>query len=646
MPFKKILILFFLSLLLPLKNAKAQTSTNLKEIKATILRNQQDTNTVQALLNYGQIMSNQNADSASTYFQKAFELSKKLNYKNGIAHYYNSFIFLNGNRKGNKKEALLLGKEFIKFALKENNYTYLNRAYFSIASIYQVLDKDDSAIIFYEKSLKILDNTKSNEKKNTIYGSLSRIYSQQKMDNIALEYLNKAIDLNLKNKDTSALIINYINGSTLYYQMKNKTGEEKFNREGLRLAKLSNNSYLQIGLCTNLAAMFEDRQNYDSSIIYNQRAYLFAKKYGSPIKSVYPLIGLVACYVKKNNFNEANNYLKLISENLDIKKISIDQELLITEQKIKVFKGLGKYKEATELFTLYNKLSDSTINIATQERVLEFNNKLKKAESEKVILEKEVKIGHQKTWLYVLSISALALLLSGFLFFRYQNKKQEAKNQKIELLEKENEFIAIKSSLEGQLNERVRISKEIHDDLGSSLTTISLLSEILKTKIDETKIPEVNKISLTSARMVDSMNEIVWALNIQNDTLDSLVAFIRKYARDFLQDTPIKLVFEENVTQDFSLQGNVRRSIYLVVKEAINNVVKHADAQNVKLNIQADNEKLSIIIEDDGKGLNEAKKSIFGNGLKNMKQRMEDIGGSFEINHSNGFKVQIEYSLM
>ena len=65
------------------------------------------------------------------------------------------------------------------------------------------------------------------------------------------------------------------------------------------------------------------------------------------------------------------------------------------------------------------------------------------------------------------------------MFYRYQNKRQEAKNQKIQLLEKENEFIAVKSSLEGQLNERVRISKEIHDDLGSSLTSISLLTALL-----------------------------------------------------------------------------------------------------------------------------------------------------------------------
>jgi signal transduction histidine kinase len=624
-------------------NINAQSSKK-DSLRAIIRKSKQDTNSVWAMIDYGKIMTNESVDSAAIYFNKAFVLGKKLNHKKGIAQYYFAMVFLAGNRQSNRQEAIRLSREFELFAKNENNDNFLSGAYYSLASTYQGLDQLDSAIYYYENTLKLLEKIKSTTRKNTIYGNLSRIYSEQKMNNIALEYLDKAMNMNIKLKDTSALIINYINKSTLYYQMKNTAGEEKCNREGLRLAILSKNPYLQIGICTNIGAMFEDRKQYDSSLYYNQRAYQLAKEYGSPIKSINPLIGIVACYAKKKDFNEANKYLQLITQNPDIQRISLEQQLLITEQKINILKGIGKYKEASELFLDYNKLKDSTTNIATQEKVLEFDNKLKKAESEKVILSKEVEIHKQKTWIYLLSISGIALLLLGFLFYRYQNKKQEAKSQQIKLLEQENEFVAVKSSLEGQLNERVRISKEIHDDLGSSLTTISLLTEVLKTKVDGIKVPEVAKISATSARMVDSMNEIVWALNVHNDTLDSLVAFIRKYARDFLQDTSIKLVFEEDVNQDFTLQGNVRRSIYLVVKEAINNVVKHADAQQVHLNIQTDNNKLTIMIEDDGKGINESKKSAFGNGLRNMKQRIEDIGGTFSMYQTKGMVVSIEYN--
>jgi signal transduction histidine kinase len=642
---QKMLVLWFV-LLGSCMNNYAQTINKKDSLMTVIRKSKQDTSMVWAMMDYGKVMTDENVDSAVFYYKKAFTLGKKLNHKKGIAQFYFAMIFLKSSRLSNHQEALRLSKEYEQFAKNEKNDKFLSGAYFSLAQAYQGLNQYDSSIYYYENTLKLLEKTKSPSKIASIYGSLSRIYSEQKMDNIALEYIDKAMDMNIKQKDSSALIINYINKSTLYYQMKNTVGEEKCNREGLRLAILTKNPYLQISIFTNTGAMFEDRKQYDSSLYYNQRAYQLAKEYGSPIKSINPLIGIVACYAKKKDFKEANKYLQIISQNPDIQRISLEQQMLITEQKINVFKGIGKYKEAADLFTDYNILKDSTTNIATQEKVLEFNNKLKKAESEKVILSKEVEINKQKTWLYLLSISGIALLLLGFLFYRYQNQKQEAKSQQIRLLEQENEFVAVKSSLEGQLNERVRISKEIHDDLGSSLTTISLLTEVLKTKVDGVKIPEVAKISATSARMVDSMNEIVWALNVHNDTLDSLVAFIRKYARDFLQDTSIKLVFEEDVNQDFTLQGNVRRSIYLVVKEAINNVVKHADAQQVNLNIHTENNKLTIVIEDDGKGINEAKKSAFGNGLRNMKQRIEDIGGTFAMYQTKGMVVSIEYNFI
>ena len=621
----------------------SQTASKKDSLRRIIRTAKQDTSTVWALMDYGKIMSDEITDSASVYYKKGFVLAKNLNHKRGISQYYFNMIFLESSRLSNNGEALKLSKEFELFAKNEKNDNFLSGAYFSLAKSYQNLEKYDSSIYYYENTLKLLERTNSSKRISSIYSSLSRIYSNQKMNGIASEYLDKAIIMNKKLEDTSALIINYINKSTLCYQMKNLVGEKYSNQEALRLAIITKNSYSQIGICTNIGAMFEDRKQYDSSLYYNQRAYQLAKEYGSPIKSINPLIGIVACFTKKKDFNNANKYLQLIIQNPDYQKISLEQQLLIIEQKINVFRGIGKYKEASDLFEQYKILTDSTTNISTQEKVLEFNNKLKKAESEKVILSKQVEINEQTTWIYLLSISSIALLLLGFLFYRYQNKKQEAKNQKIRLLEQENEFVSVKSKLEGQLNERVRISKEIHDDLGSSLTTISLLTEVLKTKVDGKIVPEVSKISLTSARMVDSLNEIVWALNIQNDTLNSLVAFIRKYARDFLQDTEIKLIFQENVNQDFTLQGNVRRSIYLVVKEAINNVVKHADAKEVKLNITADANKLVILIEDDGKGINPEKKSIFGNGLKNMNQRIEDIGGTFKMYQTKGMVIDIEY---
>jgi signal transduction histidine kinase len=644
MPFTQKLLVVWLVLFSSCIQLSAQKIGEKEKLKAIFSKIKQDTSTVSAWIDYGKIIQDKSIDSANLYFQKAFTLSKKLNFKRGIYRSYSNIIFLKGNRKENIQDALKLSREFESFSLKEKNERYLADAYFAYATTYQNAEQYDSSVHYYEKVLNLYEKQHNYTDIPIIYGNLSSIYHSQKMLDIAMEYNEKALKTDIKSRDTLRIISDYINRSLIYFDKNDKVGEEKCNREALRLSELMKSPYRIMIASGNLGAMFEDRQMFDSALFFMQKAYQLSKICGAENNAVRYLLKIAHSYSKKKDFQKANQYLQLAIKHPEINYLSVEQQLFFTELKISIFKGIGKYKEASHLLIDYNKLTDSVNTISTKERILEFNNKLKKAESEKIILGKQVEIDKQKFWIYLLTISGITLLLLGFLFYRYQNKKQEAKNQQIKLLEQENEFISVKSSLEGQLNERVRISKEIHDDLGSSLTSISLLTEVLKIKVDGTKIPEVGKISATSARMVDSMNEIVWALNVHNDTLDSLIAFIRKYARDFLQDTPIKLVFEEDVNQDFALQGNVRRSIYLVVKEAINNVVKHADAQQVSLNIQVENNKLIIHIEDDGNGINVDKKSVFSNGLRNMKQRMEDIGGTFSMYQTKGMVVSIEYS--
>jgi signal transduction histidine kinase len=640
---KKLLVLWFV-LFSSCMNIYAQTSIKKDSLRAIIRKSKQDTSMVWALLDYGRIMSDESVDSAGFYYKKGLELSKKLKFNKGFSGYYANIIFLEGYRKQNKNLGLKLADDYENFARKEKSDYFLAKSYFSHAIVYQANDQSDSAVYYYDKALKAYEKINDLSELAVIYLNISGIYLDQKLYDIGLDYAKKALSADTKAKDTLGMIADNVNLSIAYYEKKDSKQEEKHNREALRLSEKVKSPYRIMVACINMAEMFKDRNNYDSSLIYSKKAYQLSIKYGSNVTRIENLLGMAHAYMKKKDYANAYKYLNLATTDDAIKELSLERTLYLTELKIDIYKNTGRYKEAAFLLEDYNKLTDSSFVISTQEKVLEFNNKLKKAESEKVILSKEVEINKQKTWIYLLSISGIALLLLGFLFYRYQNKKQEAKNQQIKLLEQENEFVAIKSSLEGQLNERVRISKEIHDDLGSSLTSISLLTEVLKTKVDGIKVPEVAKISATSARMVDSMNEIVWALNVHNDTLDSLVAFIRKYARDFLQDTSIKLVFEEDVNQDFTLQGNVRRSIYLVVKEAINNVVKHAYAQQVKLNIQANDNKLTIVIEDDGHGINEARKSAFGNGLRNMKQRIEDIGGTFAMYQTKGMVVSIEYN--
>jgi signal transduction histidine kinase len=193
--------------------------------------------------------------------------------------------------------------------------------------------------------------------------------------------------------------------------------------------------------------------------------------------------------------------------------------------------------------------------------------------------------------------------------------------------------------------ERLRISSELHDDLGGGLSSISLISEMTKTAPGNEISKQLNKISEASKDLVQKMNEIVWALNINNDNLQSLLAYIRQYAVKCLDDVNINcnVNMPENVSAVF-IAGSERRNIFLMVKECINNVVKHSKATQVEIKIIL-SEKLCIKINDNGIGFSYNENDVHHFGLKNLKQRAKELNGKIEWLQDSGTYVQIQIPL-
>jgi signal transduction histidine kinase len=193
--------------------------------------------------------------------------------------------------------------------------------------------------------------------------------------------------------------------------------------------------------------------------------------------------------------------------------------------------------------------------------------------------------------------------------------------------------------------ERARISQDMHDDVGASLTRISILSDLAKNKPDITGETRqwLGQISDTSRSVMEEMSQIVWALNPKNDTLEGLVAYLRRFANEFLEPTTVNCTFDlpEELPKK-ALSVEIRRNIYLVVREALHNVVKHSGAARVDIRLSIVDGRFSISIRDDGKGFDPEKLELPGNGLVNMKKRMNDIGGEVVIKSEPGFGTGIE----
>jgi signal transduction histidine kinase len=196
--------------------------------------------------------------------------------------------------------------------------------------------------------------------------------------------------------------------------------------------------------------------------------------------------------------------------------------------------------------------------------------------------------------------------------------------------------------------ERSRISRDLHDDLGSGLTKISLMSQVEGDVSAEGRGNTMQRINRESSEMVDQMNSIIWALNTRNDSLRNLITFIRKNTFAMFEDSIIKLKWNapEKIPERF-MNGEIRKNIYLVLKEALHNTLKYSEATEAEVIIELKNGKFNLSINDNGKGFDASIMTGKGNGLLNMKKRMDDIKGTLDIasEFGKGTKVSISCNM-
>lgn len=206
------------------------------------------------------------------------------------------------------------------------------------------------------------------------------------------------------------------------------------------------------------------------------------------------------------------------------------------------------------------------------------------------------------------------------------------------LLENERkEFEKQLAVVEAKQEERNRISTDMHDELGSGVTAIRLMSEIVKTKMKDNTLPEIEKISNNANDLLSKMNTIIWTMSSSNDRLDNMIAYTRSYALEYFESTQIDCHFENaGEIPAIEMSGEKRRNVFLCVKESLNNIVKHSKASDVWIKVTVLPGTLEIQIHDNGVGINLQKLREFGNGLNNMKKRIESIEGSFSIVNNGG----------
>lgn len=194
--------------------------------------------------------------------------------------------------------------------------------------------------------------------------------------------------------------------------------------------------------------------------------------------------------------------------------------------------------------------------------------------------------------------------------------------------------------------ERRRIAQDLHDDLGAGLTEIMLLGELAKRNLPAEAQPDVEAMTEKTRLLATAMDEVVWTVNPKNDFVPNLASYIADYAREFFRATPVPCRIDvDGVLPPAPVSAQTRHNLFLAVKEALNNAAKHARATEVWLALRCDNGTLTVSVEDNGRGFDPGAVRSGGNGLQNMRARLEASGGHTEVQSRPGAGTLIRFTV-
>jgi signal transduction histidine kinase len=290
----------------------------------------------------------------------------------------------------------------------------------------------------------------------------------------------------------------------------------------------------------------------------------------------------------------------------------------------------GNYNKAYEHYKLYVQCRDSTFSNATSQKLSFYKTQIAVENKEQQIkllsaqnkLETALAEKQQQEKKFIYAGVAVVLLFGGFFSYRYIKRKQLLHQEEV-------------------LHERLRISRELHDEIGSTLSGIAMYSYLTKEQMHNNRTEDVerslNNIQQSANEMINKLSDIVWLVNPEKDSFAKLFERLEEFAMSIagIKNIDVKISFEGKLTEE-NLPVDRRRNLYLFCKEAINNAIKYSDARMIELTMkEMDNRRIGFFINDDGKGFDSLTVRK-GNGLINMQKRAEEMNGQFLLQTAPG----------
>lgn len=571
-------------------------------------------------------------DSVDYYFDKAEKIIQLNPNDQKLAYTLYNGKGIHYNRIGKFEQALASYEKAIKLGHQAIGLDNVGGLYINLSNVYKQTDNQQANFDATYKALEIFEKTHNKTGLAFVYNSLGIAHYHIKNYEEAERYLLKSLEYRKLLGDSRGESMVIGNLANVFMDTKqHQKAQEYFTiamekQEGLGLKEM-------VGIqLYNLGKNYSEMEDYQQALIHFQKAQQVFKEAGINTYDTKILADLGKAQRMLSQEKEAYKSLIAASESA-VNQKQLGDAITAFKNLKEYYQAQGKFKEALEAQVLEYAYRDSIGIGALQAQLKELESRyaLDLKENEISLLKTEQELDRAelakrkaKQNLTIVIFSFL-ILIAGILVNKYRIVGRAKRLLEVERL-------------------RNSIARDLHDDLGSTLSSIHILSQMA---LQKEGIPDktlFSKINNQTANMMDKLSDIVWSIHPNNDTLEQLLSKMQEFAAEILEPKGITYQFEIGEgAAHIKLDLEKRRNLFLIYKEALNNAAKYAESKHLDIKLKMESGKLNLLIKDDGKGFDQEQIKK-GNGLFNMHQRASMMGGNMVIESFPNMGTTIQLS--
>jgi two-component system, NarL family, sensor kinase len=582
-------------------------------------------------------------DSAIFLYHEAALLAEKNNdlLRLGQTHNYRAIVYF---EQGDYDQALVHNQQALEYFEMADYSVGVASIKINIGNIRLFTGAFDVAVKLYYEGLQLLEGVSDTLRLAISYMNIGTLFYRNQYYNEALDYNLQALTWANKLGRKELLAELHINTANIFSSLNDDSYYRMYIDSALVFSRIENYVFGNLLAYNSLANYFNTLAQPDSALYYSLLAAEAAIAYGNPgnITEVYNLLGLN--YLNAGNTDSAVVYLNkagFLAKSHNLLPLLADSKYRLS----KVYEQMGDYRKALENLNEYTLLHDSLFAIEKQRELQEMDRRYRIAQKDDEIqqqglnLELKEKEIRRKNILITSTTVFIVLIVSiTFLLAKYFRNKEKLAKKELERITLERETHIIKALLEGEEKERRRIAHELHDGVNGNLAALKLnLSACKNSQFDGILDKTMDEVRNLSHNL---MPDVVKNFGLQV-ALDQYISGIKS-----VHNWKIDYQFIGNASV---IKDEVSMHVYRIIQELVSNSMKHSDGDELLVQIIINEGKLSITIEDNGKGFDAGLTASNGNGigLLNVENRITYLKGQFDIHSStqNGTSVNIEIPL-